>query len=130
MTKSSEEKIDNVLLVSIINIILLVLMFFLYDIFYIILGHSEYFLVNARSLLIGDYAILMRLNKIIETYVLIGVFLATIYSIYCVHRSSKFKKHGKKHRYLYRMNILILIYYILSLFIALLNPVPFNGLIG
>ncbi|PKL78617.1 MAG: hypothetical protein CVV25_10935 [Ignavibacteriae bacterium HGW-Ignavibacteriae-4] len=130
MIKKQEKKIDNVLLLSITNIILLVFIFFLYDIFYIILGHPEYFLVNTRSVTLGDYAIVMRLRGIVEPYVLIGFFLASIYSMYCVNRTSKFKKHGKKHRYLYRMNILILIYYILGLFIALLNPVPFNGLLG
>lgn len=123
-------KIDNVILLSITNIILLVIIIFLYDIFYIVLGYPEYFLVNTRSVSFGEYDILMRLRGIVEPYVLTTFLFVSIYCFYCVIRISKFKKHEKKYKYLYWLNILIFVYYILVWFKALLSLITFNGILG
>lgn len=130
MTKNPEKKNDGVILLSITNIILLVIIIFLYDIFYIILGYPEYFLADIRSVSIGHYAIMLKLNGIIEPYVLTTFLFVSIYCFYCLIRTSKFKKQERKYKYLYWLNILIFFYYTLVWFKALLNPVPFKGLLS
>lgn len=123
-------KRQNVKLLCTINILLLVIMFFLYDIFYVILGYPEYFLADFRSLSIGHYAIMSRLNGIIEPYILTMFLFVSIYCVFCIIRISKFKKQEKKYKYLYWLNLLILVYYILVWIKAIINPYTFKGLLS
>lgn len=123
-------KKNSVLLISIINIIMFLSAFFIRDMFYVLFGHPEYCFTNIKTMPRDEYYSIINTYELVTPYVRTTFVIIFIYSIYCVIKSLKFKKQGKKYRFLYWLNLFIFVFYMLIWISTLYFTITVNGILG
>ncbi len=131
MTKKTGKKINSVLLrLQVLNILLFILIFYLFDLFYLIWGYPKFIFNDINTVKSYEMVLYRQVTEKVEPFVQITIILILIFNLYVLIKFLKSKKLFKKYFLINVLNILIVSVDILVIIAGIFRIISSNGVLG